>query len=805
MSEACTQMKRIVKNQPISKFLLETSGYACGPENGLFQGNGDIFTSFWNEAHELTWSVGKTDVWDRRYFGDSKKVTTLEEIKKIAFNEEPEKKLSNKNPGLPGSAHLLYRAYDFPCPKPVGQIIIRCPQFKGTRCHNAELDLSRGVLTVKAKKGDTKCDVTGFVSAIRNVVVINAVYQNINEPIRLELYRHKDTILRGKTVMQMSGSYPPFDYDYDQDPENGPIEPPEVGSDGYFFWIRQRFPAEMTFPQGFEYVMMAVIPGTEYHVSTYENIKGAGAKVPLREISLKKWQSMRGAWKEKRKAIEMVNKAPGWLASAEIKNGRNQSFTAYISIMTTRDATNPFDAARKELQSATAADHTRLLEEHCNWWKMYWARSFIETDDKKLDQALYESLYRVGWSMRKGKVPLYNATTPLFTDATPWHGDYHFNELWFHPIIISNHGEELVSWMEMIEEMLPMAQANARDVYNCRGCCFTMIHYPIKSKRVVYSNQVWELGIEMTGLVLQVFWQYYQYTGNISFLRNKAYPIMREGARFYADYVKKGKDGYYHVIPTVSQENWGITKNFKYNRDSVGALSMIRYHLNACINASEKLGLDLEERKKWQEIVMHLAPYPTYMTDEGPIFVDVRDAPPNPRLIQCADLAMVLWGEHIHLDSDPELLEIARRTYLLMDKENKKYHWKHRPSYMATIERRLGLPRTVPVFEVEDLLMSCTGQIHLFPGVPADMGARFERLLAVGGFEVSAQKKGGKVGSFRVKSLAGECCRFKNPWRPYLPSVMRLSDRQHIPVEVNNDTVSFPTLPTEVYEIRKVV
>ena len=33
---------------------------------------------------------------------------------------------------------------------------------------------------------------------------------------------------------------------------------------------------------------------------------------------------------------------------------------------------------------------------------------------------------------------------------------------------------------------------------------------------------------------------------------------MREMAIFYANYAKKGDDGYYHVIPSMEPERWGF-------------------------------------------------------------------------------------------------------------------------------------------------------------------------------------------------------------------------------------------------------
>jgi hypothetical protein len=306
-------------------------------------------------------------------------------------------------------------------------------------------------------------------------------------------------------------------------------------------------------------------------------------------------------------------------------------------------------------------------------------------------------------------------------------------------------------------------------------------------------------------MTVSPFWQYYKYTGDRVYLRDHAYPVLREAARFYADYVSREDDGRYHIVPTVSQENWGITKNFELNRDSVGALSQVRYHFLACVEAAETLGLDLEERETWRRIAGNLASFPTFLTEDGPIFVDVAGNKPASDLVLFADLSMVFWGDQIHLESDPDLLETARRTFNKMYRQNsdpKLGTLARHPYYYRALERRLGLPRTLAYFDVEDLLMSFTGQMYFFPGCDNFPDVRFDRLLAFGGFEVSAEKNGSTVRNIQIKSLAGEPCRIHNPWPGRDPVVVKQSDQTQIPISQEGDTLSFPTEPGEVYWVK---
>ncbi len=50
--------------------------------------------------------------------------------------------------------------------------------------------------------------------------------------------------------------------------------------------------------------------------------------------------------------------------------------------------------------------------------------------------------------------------------------------------------------------------------------------------------------------------------------------------------MKKGDDGKYHVIPTVSSENWGFTVDYRLNKDCILDLALTQFLLDAMIEAS---------------------------------------------------------------------------------------------------------------------------------------------------------------------------------------------------------------------------
>jgi hypothetical protein len=738
--------------------------------------NEDTEISFWSGPAAMAFSLAKNDVWDRRYFGRDKRLITLEDVRRVCFAPGaaeggilPANGPHGQDLGLSDAPHALYLAYDFPCPKPVGQIILRCPDLEGEADWQAGRSADNS-LAVSAARGDARVSFSAFVHRTRNLLVIQGEYSGLTRPLEVQLYRHQDTTPEGTSIPGMAHYGGDTGYDYSQDRGNGPLPAPESGTDRRSFWVRQRFHPEPTFPQGFEVVMAATLAGAPYETAAQDHVVGAGVSTTIHPAD----PEPVGWLREIRLTARRMNETPfGSLASATL-TGASGQFTLYVATATTRDAADPLAAARELLADALARGPEGVAQE---------SLSATKADLR-------------AW--RLSRVMHYNATSCTWADQTPWHGDYHWNEVYAGQEIVAGGADSLQQRFQAMEDMLPALRSNARDVYGCRGGAFSLVHYPIKTDTVVYSNVVWEWGLENTALMLQPFWQTFQYTWDLDFLRTRAYPMMLEGARFYADYVQKGDDGYYHVIPTVSQEHWGFTPQWQLNRDSVGALSFVRYHLRACVQASELLGVDAAERRQWQEIVDHLAPYPTLETPEGPVFCDVRDAPELLNYNITANLIMTLWAEDISLDSPPELLELARRSFRAIPDKAQSM----RPGYLSQIATFLGIPEHVDLAPMGRVL-SWPGRIHLYAGVPAgtSLDDHFSGLLAVGGFEVSAAHVGTDVRSVRITSHAGLPCRLRSPWGVAEVKVIELPGREAVAHSLDGDTLAFATQAGHTYAV----
>ncbi len=738
--------------------------------------NDDLGVTLWGPDATPTLSVGKSDVWDRRNPQPPEPVLTLARIMEMA--RAGDKRILNG-----AGWYSAYGAHDFPCPKPVGQIILQLDFLKPDGVLSVEQQPRQIQLT--ASNGAKQLKVRIFVSAVRNIIIMKGEGAALDKgDVKVRLYRHRDTILPGGEVHPTLG-----DRKSPEDFEALPM--PTSGSGADALWIAQDFGKDPTFPDGFTGVLTARIAGTPVVCDTVADRTGLGTPM----VTEKEGRISHGLTKR----FTPINEAPGSAVTAEL-GSISGPFTVYATVTTTQDDADPLARAQRDLEQAAKEGEATLWQEHEKQLDAYdarpHARAWSADGQLKVDSLWGGVPYRVRPFGYYGDVPLcsVDSTKFCFQDSSMWHADFHFNEIEATGPCMLRQFDTLDSYFSMIRALLPMAQANARAVYGCAGAMYPLVHYPIKADSIIHTHISWEQGMEISALLAKPFWLRFQYTWDLAFLRDSAYPVLREGARFYADFLKPGEDGVYHVFPTVSPEHRGITKDLEFNHDSQSALTLIRYHLRAAAQAATLLNTDGAEAAHWRDVAAHMPAYPTVDTPEGPIFIDVAGAQPMEYNIP-VPLSAVFWGDDVGLDSPPEQFELARRTLRLINV------WEPHRGYLKGVRRRLGLWEPGDGMALENLVQSHTGKIHVFPVVPDDFEGGFENIGAQGGFVVAATRTKAGVQPVTVISLAGNPCILANPWPGKSIEAIDMKSGASVPLVVDDRTVRFDTAPDHTYRV----
>jgi alpha-L-fucosidase 2 len=181
----------------------------------------------------------------------------------------------------------------------------------------------------------------------------------------------------------------------------------------------------------------------------------------------------------------------------------------------------------------------------------------------------------------------------------PWDSKFTINintEMNYWPAESCNLSECHMPLFDHIERMREPGRRTARVMYGCRG--FTAHHNTdiwadTAPQDIWLPATYWPMGAAWLCLHL---WEHYEYCLDIGFLR-RAYPIMKEAAEFFLDYLIEDDKGRLVTSPSVSPENTYILENGERGCLCIGPSmdSQIIYTLfSDCIAAAGILGIDSE-------------------------------------------------------------------------------------------------------------------------------------------------------------------------------------------------------------------
>lgn len=264
------------------------------------------------------------------------------------------------------------------------------------------------------------------------------------------------------------------------------------------------------------------------------------------------------------------------------------------------------EKAKRELLEALEHGYDAEFEEHRRWWESFWGKSGLRLPDRLFVKNWYLTNYLLGSCSRKGckPMPLQGVWTADGGTLPPWKGDYHHNlntQMSYYSYLKANHLEEGESFLDFLWDLKPEAERFARSFFETEGLCLptvmTISGKPLGGSAIFALTPICQLWL------CQFFERHYRYTGDEGFLRERAYPYLKETAEMILGLLKTDGQGIYQMpisgspeIHEGSKGRYGVTSNFDR--------ALLLYLFRTLKELSETMGND--DALRWAGVLERL-------------------------------------------------------------------------------------------------------------------------------------------------------------------------------------------------------
>jgi hypothetical protein len=471
----------------------------------------------------------------------------------------------------------------------------------------------------------------------------------------------------------------------------------------------------------------------------------------------------------------------------------------------TANATVPplAEQLKKTLQTGFSAAYTA----HKKWWQNYWAKATVSIPDAQLAKQYHNEMYKFGAAARKDAPPISLQAVWTADDGKlpPWFGDFHHDlntQLSYWPCYAGNRLEEGSGYLNWLWDIIPESKKYTRSFFGVDGLNVAGVG-TIKGEPMGGWIQ-YSFGITVSAWLSQHFYLHWLYSRDKDFLKNRAYPYLKEVAIFLDNISVRDAAGKRKLPLSASPEIFNNSRQAWFLTTTNYDLALIRFVFGAADECARELG-EFTEADRWRTI---LSEWPDYDLDSDGALTFAKGFPQTQSHRHLSHIMAMHPLGLIDPANGERDKKIIAATLKKLDKVGSAEWCGYSFSWLGNVKARaldgegaakalkifagsFCLPNTFHVngeqtrlgysslhyrpFTLEGnfafasgihemLLQSHTGVIRLFPAIPAAWKeASFENLRATGAFLVSAKLAGGKVVSVRVFSEKGGLLRIGKP------------------------------------------
>ena len=602
-----------MKNRLILKY--PASWWGAKWREALPAGNGTLGAAVYGAVHQETVLLTHEELWRGVSTPEMPDISAkLPEVRNLLFADrapEADRVFADEFERLGYNPHVGV-------PTPVGDLKIKMPVCEGFRNYRRELDMETGEVSVCWNDGNSAFCRKLFVSRTDEMIVMQIERRGtgtLSADIALDLHDRNDV----KAFRSAPATLP----------ENPEVS---VDGDGFIFYAA-------TNDDGLDFgaVARVITSGALTPKDGAVSIDGSNDALIL---------------------VKLFVKEPRATAWSRLKAELNGSCSDYNCLFARHAAEHRelFNRVKLDI-NVPPAEHQLSNEE-----------LLLAAYQGEAPAALVEKMWAYGRyllisSSRAGGLPC-----PLLGK---WCGEYRG----FWAFNMANENLQMIYWQatsgQLPETLTPVFdyfdnrmddfRENARKLFGCRGIYIPGVTTPPSGLlKTIRPHVIYWTGA--AAWVGQHYYDYYLYTGDEQFLRERALPFLREAALFYEDFFITGADGFYISAPSNSPENnpanyWdgnGMTCAMETTINATMDFALAKEVLTHLIEGSKTTGVYADDIPRYEKMLSRIPPY--QINDDGaikewmhPFFID------NYHHRHQSHIYPLFPGVEVTHDSDPHL------------------------------------------------------------------------------------------------------------------------------------------------------
>ncbi len=533
---------------------------------------------------------------------------------------------------------------------------------------------------------------------------------------------------------------------------------------------------------------------------------------------------------------------PGWQAFTQ-QGAEGFNFAVYLawrqsedewlaawSVGSSFEGAAPLDIARARVERALQSGFEGLFATHRTWWDAYWRRSAVRVPNAVIERQWYLDQYKFGAASRRGAPPI-TLQGPWTADdggIPPWKGDYHHDlntQLSYWPCYSGNRLEEGLSFLDWLWDTRGNCVAWTQRFFGLPG-----LNVPMTGD--LNNNQMggWRQythSITTAAWLAHHFDLHWRYSADRTFLRERAYPYLRDAAEFIeAASEQRGPDGKRTLPLSASPEIHDNRPEAWFPTITNYDLALMRWLMQTAAGLADELALP-DDARRWREVLAELPALA--LGEDGRLLV----APGHPltashrhfsHLMAIHPLGLINW------EDGESARQTIRSALTEMDGLGTDYWCGYSYAWLANLAARARdgerAAKALEVFATaftlrnsfhcngdqsgkgysrltyrpftlegnfaaaaglqEMLLQSHGGVIRVFPAIPEHwQEVSFDTLRAEGAFLVSARRTAGRVEWVEIQAEQAGPCQLVSPFTGHTLSLtLQAGERRRLTASV---------------------